>query len=305
MPTKPNKKMPNQCAPNRKSHTDTCLTLAELQSVAALYNKGTSPGPGPGPGQIPLSAFGSQKDLLKHLEAKFAPVCKSRGETCWLEQDIFKGSRDLYNALTRAYRPPKPSSWKKNRREWLNTYDILNVMKQYEEAAPTLEFLGVFPVDFAEQAASGSCVIQSMCKFDIGALKTRGKTAFGIVLNLDRHDQPGSHWVACYCCLDPDNPKYGICYYDSGGDPPPPLILNFIKTVYRQVDDAPRFQKRFNPTQHQFQDTECGIFAMLFIALCLEHTQDTYRAVRKRIKRIASDPQDKNIHAFRDFFYRE
>lgn len=299
-----------QCSPSRKHLTDSCLTLAELQSVASLYNKEASTNEKP----IPASTFKSRHALLKELKTRFKKTCPAnKPETCWLEQNIFKTPRaqELFSSLNGAYRPPKPSSWAKNEREWLNTYDILHVMKQYE--TPQFEFLGVFPVDFAqahgqEQKHTTSkvkqCIVQQMCNFNIDEFKARGKTTFGIVMNLDRHDQPGSHWVACYCCLDPDSPKYGICYYDSGGERPPKPIIEFIKDIYDQQGDSGNFQKKYNPTQHQFQDTECGIFSMLFITFCLEHPRESYRAARKRVKTHASDPKDDKIHRYRNLFYR-
>ena len=295
--------MPPSCSPARDGMKDSCLTTAELQSVAALYNEEETNKLN----KIPLDAFKSRQLLLNSIHDKFAQTCKNKSETCWLEHGIIRKSDQLYNALQKAYRPPKPGTWKNNKREWLNTYDILNVMKQYEDKHTTFEFLGVFPVDFAKKTqqtpshpSSPSCVVQSMCNFSVVDFKKRGKTSFGMVLNLDPHDKPGSHWVACYCCLDVNDPKYGICYYDSGGLKPPKPILDFIKNIYNQVDDPKHFQKRYNPTKTQFQDTECGIFSMLFIVLCLKH-REGFRDTRKRIKTHRNDDW---VHTFRDHFYR-
>ena len=289
-----------QCSPSRKHLKDSCLTFAELKSVASLFNKDASlynlkP--------IPMESFSSRTSLLKQLKQRFDAKCKGAAvETCWLKQDVLKShAQQLYNALDSAYRPPKPSSWATNDREWLNTLDILKVMQQYDN--DKFEFLGVHPVDFAKKS-NNACIVQKMCNFSVSKFRSSGKTSFGLILNLDRHDQPGSHWVACYCSMDPASPKYGICYYDSGGDEPPQDILDFIKDVWTEVDDPDRFQKKYNPTQHQFQDTECGVFSMLFITLCIEHPVDNYRAIRKRVKAIASDKSDDKIHKFRDVFYR-
>ena len=318
-----------QCSPARERNglkDGCCLSLAELQTVAALLNKEADISLNKNHVKqkpIPLSAFVDRESLIAALTRHFEPKCgktnamsKHSGQ-CWLNQSVVKdqkqtlstsASKLLYEALQNAYKPHKPISWKKNRREWLDTYDILNVMKQYEAKYTTFEFLGVFPVDFAKKISTpttvgvaATCVVQEMCHFDISDLKARGKNSFGIIMNLDRHDQPGSHWVACYCCFDPNSKKYGICYYDSGGNKPPEPIADFIKTVVRQINDKTHFRVKYNNVRHQFKNTECGVFSILFVTLCLKNQHLTYHATRKLIVR---DKEDKKINKLRDHFYQ-
>ena len=47
-----------------------------------------------------------------------------------------------------------------------------------------------------------------------------GKNKIAIVFNLDRHDQPGSHWVSLFIDLEC---KF-IFYFDSAGNPIPEEI---------------------------------------------------------------------------------
>ena len=61
-----------------------------------------------------------------------------------------------------------------------------------------------------------------------------------------------------------------------------------------------RFRKGRNKTKHQFKDTECGIFSMLFIALCLENPKLTYLQVLKLVK---TDRNDNGVFNLRDYFY--
>lgn len=279
------------CSPQRfdaKSQTGTCLTLAELQSVAALYNKKHPETP------IPLVKFANAKELVKALDARFKKKCKNKGDACWIKQDEVK---ELYHKLQNNYRPLYPKEWIKNKRTWLNTYDILHVMKQYED--PTFKFLGVFPVDF-NQKIGDRCIVSEMCGFSV--MKFIGKS-FGIVFNLDRHDQPGSHWVSTFCNLDPKSSKFGICYYDSGGVKPPTYITEFFKSVVTQVTDVfpnhhHQFQVKYNNTQHQFLNTECGIFSMLFIIICKENPHEPYRSSRMKVPN-----HDNKVHKFRHLLY--
>lgn len=280
------------CSPQRNmNRTDNlCLSHAELRSIAAQYNHEN-----PSPNPIPTSAFKDKGELIKQLNSRFAGKCPKNGDHCWIEQTT---NAELYNKLSRNFRPKKPKSWEKNEREWLSNYDILHVMKQYEEAFPDFKFLGVFPIDFAEKDV---CSLNNICGFNIKQLKEKKQTRFGVVLNLDKHNEPGSHWVSIFCNLDPASPQYGICYFDSGGTQPHPMIKNFIKTVCDEVNDPTRFVAKYNNTRKQFQNTECGVFSSIFIAACLKHAKKNYKSVRALIK---SDRNDNQIHQFRDVLWR-
>jgi len=307
-----------QCSPVRQGLGKSCLTLAELQTVASLYNKECQDGKEQRVsgtykhGLIPLHAFKSRDTLLSEIQVRFKEKCGLAGHAdhCWLEQDVIKSSSELYTALQKNYKPRKPSSWIKNDREWLNTFDILKVLSQYQEKHSHFSFLGVFPVDFVvKQKEGNSCIVQDMCNFNLASLVDQSKTSFGMIINLDRHDQPGSHWVGLYCCWDPASPKYGICYYDSAGEKPPKTVGTFIKTVIAQEKElAPnhkkQFQVKYNCDRHQFKGTECGIFSLLFVILCVEKSKLKFREVRKKIKDLA-DRNDNGIHKFRKVFYRD
>lgn len=290
------------CAPDRLVNHESygsCLTLQELQSVAALYNRNVKNAKD----KIPKSKFRSSSGLVKALNEKLKPNCKGNEDHCWLDQPYVKSS-PLYHKLKQNFRPEKPASWNRNEREWLNTLDIMDVMKQYERMDKTFKFLGVFPIDFAQETSPGVCIVQEMCKFDIRNLISNGFIHCGIVFNLDKHNQPGSHWVATYINVNPESPKFGLCYYDSAGIRPKPMILDWLKTVKSQMVDyfppdiAKRIVTKYNHEQHQFQNTECGVFSMLFIICCMENQYEPYRDTKQRISK-KKDRGDKSIHDYR------
>ena len=271
-----------QCSPSRK-HAEACLTLSELKTVAAIHNQS-----------------GSSKKIEKvsHAPSELRKV---------IESHLEKGSeadRLYQNLVKKALKPPKPKEWKANPRKWLNTFDILEVMKQYEDAHPTFVFLGVFPVDFAEREVCSRTDdgMANMCHFDVQALIKEGKKSAGMVINLDRHNQSGSHWVAWYCCFDEKDPKYGQCYYDSGGRTPSPHMEAFMRSVQTQMPKHVRAQ--FSSDRHQRQNTECGIFSMVFIISCLELKHENYVGVRKHIGQFV-DQGDHGIWKWRSRLYRE
>lgn len=285
------------CAPNRinmYNKNRTCLTLHELQVVANEYNKNHMENP------IPESAFQSAFRLRTELEERFK---QCDNDACWIEQDVVK---DVKGVLSGNYRPPMPAEWTSNDRTWLNTFDILKVMKQYED--DTFVFLGVFPLDFY-QKKNNVCISRNMCDFKIDGYIDKGKTQFAAIVNLDKHDQSGSHWVSFFCNADPKSPKYGLCYYDSVGHKPPLPIYNFLKDVRlqiinywdsRKITTLP-FSGKYNYNKHQVKNTECGIFSMLFCILCTEFPNETYKETRDRVPTHRNDDM---VHSLRYILYR-
>ena len=96
-------------------------------------------------------------------------------------------------------------------------------------------------------------------------LKQKGKTQIGFVLNLDDHNQSGSHWVGVFVDLD----KKGVYYYDSVGKKPEELVVNFmnkVKNYFKQKGVPDKDIKiGHNKVQHQHGNTECGVYSIRFL----------------------------------------
>ena len=71
------------------------------------------------------------------------------------------------------------------------------------------------------------------------------------VLNLNTHDQRGSHWV---CWFKQENERY---YFDSFGEPPPLELLRYLKTPEEFKSNAPVIRRSAVIVQH-FGSNECG-----------------------------------------------
>lgn len=293
-----------KCAPsafdNYKS-TLSCLSANELITIAALYNKDIEKKEE----RLQMKDFANTKKLVEFLNKRFSNVCRPNDDYCWINQPSIKSS-DLYQKIKKNYRPEKPSSWKYNKTTWLNTYDILNVMNQYSEKYQNYKFLGVFPIDFMDTYNNSSvCIRPNICGFHINDLIKENKTEFGIILNLDKHDQPGSHWVSIFGSIDPKSKKFGLIYYDSLTIKPTNYILKFCEIFKKQVNET--FDKKisnkmilqFNKIKHQFKNTECGMYAMIFNILCIENKNETYV---KTLCRIDTGSDDL-INEYRDKLY--
>jgi hypothetical protein len=299
------------CSPERSSKkgTTTCLTLQELQLIAKDYNETM------GKNVIPISK--SKKKLYEDIRKQLSQYCgqNHNSDYCWIDQPFV--SHTTKSQLTSAFRPKRPSEWYKNRYTWLNTFDILDVMKQYEMKYKDFSFMGVYPIDFQQTYPDNTnrCIGRVFCTFDIDRdVFAHKKKRFAFVLNLDRHNQSGSHWVAIYCNLDTRKPNYGIYYYDSVSSPPSQEVQKFMKKVAQQVSERnanktiggrassrtstqPKFELNFNTVQKQSKNTECGIFSIVFITQMLRQKY-TFDFICDNMRR------DDDMNSIRDVLYR-
>lgn len=262
----------------------TCYSKNNLIDIANEYNKLS---------QNKININQSHEGLRANLEKAFQKVCKDE-EICWVNNDIIDNP-ELRNKVTNAFRPPKPRSWYDDKNTWLNTYDIMFVLEQYEKLYKDFKLMGVYPIDFAYTDEDGRCIGDELCDFDIKKFKAQGKRQFGMVLNLDYHDEPGSHWVSLFCNLNPKKPNYGIFYYDSVANPPPPEVVEFMDRVKKQVNDK-KFKVKSNKIQKQFGNSECGIYSIIFMTQILKE-QFSFEFICKHMR------TDKEINRLRDVIY--
>jgi hypothetical protein len=184
-----------------------------------------------------------------------------------------------------------PANWKKNINEWLSSSDIVNVLRQYEATFNEFKFLGPSPTDYYFMETPTQCVWQSLCQFNLRQHLASGKRKFGIVFNIDPHDLPGSHWVAVFINADTRR----IYYFDSTGDEIHKDILRFVREVQdksREIGPEYEFDiktSQTHPLEHQYGDTECGMYVLYFIITMLRNKRDVYQSVFKNPKRKIPD----------------
>lgn len=284
---------PQYCAPKKFGKGDTCLTRKELLLIAHDYNNSIS---------NPKKKIGlslSKKRLYNVIRERLSDTCDD--EYCFIEQGFVADEHK--RELESSFRPKKPREWYKNKRTWLNTFDILHVMKQYEALHKNFTFYGVFPMDFQKNYPSSTqCIGSSLCTFHISDLFKRKKEQFAFVLNLDHHNQSGSHWVSVYGNLNPNKNNFGIYYYDSVSNEPTKEVRQFFTQVATQVKEyfqeniSKKFTIKFNTVQKQFKNTECGVFSMVFITQMLKYIDFDY--ICKFMKK------DDQMNDIRDVLYR-
>ena len=192
--------------------------------------------------------------------------CKK--EDCWLKEISDTKLRKEIDEMI--FAPDQPPEWKNNPDEWLSNYDIIDVLKQYEKDNKKFKFIEPTPIDFDDTPSDmyGSCVTEELCKFDLKQYIKKRKTKIGIIFNLDKHNESGSHWVSLFIDLDD---KF-ILYFDSAADIIQPEIQELVDLILKQASELGihlEYEKDNEPFEHQMGNTECGMYSLYFIITLL------------------------------------
>jgi hypothetical protein len=217
--------------------------------------------------------------IAKTLKSKVQNVyklssCGEGDDHCLLDKSNI--SESSKKELRKQYlRPRYPKQWINDPDMWLDNYNILAVMRQYQEAVPSFKFLGVFPIDFSapnpyrqggQEGGTPQCLYNELCTIQLKEEYKKGIRGIGIIFNLDPHYKGGSHWVGMYINLNKKD-NFECSYFDSYGMKTPPLIARLMRSFTLQV---PNIKLGFNARRFQFGGSECGMFSMYFIICMLQ-----------------------------------
>jgi hypothetical protein len=264
-----------KCAPNVKYQDGSCFTLDVLKDIAIKFNqkhKNKS---------NHISVNAPRSELIKNINSKMDSKCDD--QICWIKE-LVNDKLQHDKILSNTFRPIGPDG----KYDWLSTSDINMVMEQYMKVYDDFAYLGTVPYDFEIIIGlefSNNHFIENNYK--------NGRTKFGMVINLDTHDMNGSHWVALYADLK-NNQVY---FFDSAGDKPRKRIRKFVNRIVKFIYYKLHSEKldinhvldnikknnntsiikkisaidiRHNNVQHQFGNTECGVYSINFILRLLE-----------------------------------
>lgn len=262
------------CSPNAEKYYNedgVCFSRTSLIKLAESWNSS-------GKNVIKGIKGKSKKQLVKELNERLKPECGDKNSVCWEE----KLNTDKNPIIKRDLRPKMPKAWvEDNPDSWLSNWDIQKVMIQYEEKPEFhYKFLGVVPINFEDKDAHGECISKEVCKLykTLPKLIKGGLQCVGLITNLDRDDEPGSHWTSLFICVDHTKNCFGAYYYDSVSRVPPKEITAFVtslknvlikylvksnaKLTPKELHD--KFTFKYNKVRHQYGNNECGVFSMVF-----------------------------------------
>ena len=295
------------CSPYIKNKTPldhTCLSKEALEILKNSFNERYKDTPDK---QI---VENTSVKIWENLQEKI-PSCEK--ETCWL--NLIPDLKLKNKMQEHFFAPFQPNEWKTNPNAWLSNYDILNVLTQYEKAHPSFLFLGPSPIDF-DSLNNKQCVWEELCKLSILKEYENGKRQIGIIFNLDKHNEPGSHWVSMFIDLE-YNPKPFIFYFDSTSIPIPSRIQHLKNRILQQWQTFPyRKGKMYfyqnNRTKHQLYNTECGMYSLFFLITLLSRElrdpdeKKTRSLSFSQILKIFLGPKrisDKQMEKFRGIYF--
>ena len=301
----PSKESDKKCAIGKKWENGSCLSLDKLKKISNNDNiKYKSK-----PNYKPINITDEKESLVEQLNKRLK---ECSDQICWTRLNIIKEIDEDRSIRDGTFLPKGPS----DKYEWLSTNHIDQVIAQAQEIHNDFVFLGAVPYDFEELSGL------EVYNIDFEEYqKNHKKNKFGMVINLDTHNKKGSHWVALYFDLK----KNQIYFFDSVGKRPGSRIRKFINKIIKymyfklykekliindviknrdsgNLRDSKQYKNleaidvRFNQNQHQFKDSECGVYSIYFI---LELLND-----RSFQELSVSIVKDEEMNRFRSKYFR-
>ena len=256
------------------------IAHGRMAKTRKIKYKALNPGPyqcHPKVGKVRPAKGCFPPDILQRMGVK-RPEGKIQEWTFLQSSNLSDEEKKLY--AKEYLRPKQPDVWRSDPDQWLDSTNIENVMRQYEEAYPDFEFMGPYPIDFAApdpyvKTGLKKCLNNEVCELKVlNAMDNGTKTnCIGIIYNLDPHFKGGSHWVGLYI----DILKHKCYYFDSYGMFPPKQIARFMRWLTLQ---DPKMKLMYNGRRFQHKNTECGMYSLYFIIRMI--SGDAFRAFTRQ-----------------------
>jgi len=274
------------CSPSNTDKSYTCYTDDDLIKLKHMWNLRH-------PDRKLVT--NDSKEIWKTLKFYYSNICNK--ESCWVKQ-MAGNNANMKKELMESFAPQSPKTWETNPNEWLSTLDIVAVMNQYEKKYKCFDFIGPSPIDFDKYESDGKCVWEELCNFSLKEQIAHGKTKIGIIFNTDTHDNSGEHWISLF--INVKNKQ--ILYFDSVGKQVPREIKHLSDKIIRQGKQLTTpihftFDQNY-PVEHQYGDTECGVYSLFFIVQMLKDNISAQYLKTHILK-------DKYIQQFRRIFFNK
>lgn len=250
------------CSPGESDVNGSCLDSEMILILAKAVNKMSS---------------GNRKfkeiDMNRSVEDIHGDIChiisrisSCSSEACWSSIKSLSNEMGSHRSKMPGYfRPMMPDSWRKDYNKWLSTFEIEEVLNQYE-SDDSFYFYGAVPMDFKK------CSVSDLCSINIKKHLKAGETKIGIIFNTDPSTKQGEHWISMYVDLGQHNATNdGIYYFDSYGAKPKKEVAALIRKIKKQGKAMGRNIIYFyNDESYQKKNSQCGMYAIHFIKEMIE-----------------------------------
>lgn len=257
---KPRDYSATKCAPHLEFENGSCIPLTLLIEMAKAYNEYHKNEKSK---QIKLDSKLNmlysddyKKYLLLEFKNRFDGDQKDWINSKYLELLSEEHKDYLENKV---FRPDGPQG----RFDWLSTIDINKVLRQYEEKYHDFKFLGAVPIDFMDLDDL------PFRNFNFKELEREGIKRIGLIFNTDKSTGRGKHWISLFVDLD----KAQIYFSDSMGTRQPKEVNEFMKLIEKYLTEIKKKKNldvKYNKTQHQKGNSECGVYSINWILRLLK-----------------------------------
>jgi hypothetical protein len=280
---------------------NSCLSLEIIKQLVAAWNNKNI--------EDKIDINQPAQSMYRELKSKF----EGDDEIMWFEHDIISSLLDkkkIDEVRNKYFKPIAPESWSSNHEQWLSNLDIEKVLNQYEEKYPEFKSYGALPIDFALKSGD-RCIINELCAISLEALMKREIKYIGIVFNLDKHTESGSHWIALFVNI----PSGEINFWDSVAKPAPDEVEELMGKLHKQLTQIHKdnrdlyrkcnckfneVKKQYNTVRHQFENSECGMYSLHFIIEQLDEGKDFKKVCRNIINDSKMNAMRKEYFIIKD-----
>ena len=282
--------MNNKCGPVFGFVEGSCIPLSILQQIADEYNKNVNDN-----NKIKtLRDIEIKENNLEDYKLYLVnelQIALGKNQKEWYENKLLKNlNSEIVDILKKSiFRPEGPDK----QFEWMDSVRMKIVMKQYEDLYHKFKFLSCVPLDFENFPS-----VYKLTNIDYEKLENEGKTRFGIIINSDRHTGGGQHWFMMFYDLE----KGEIYFIDSCANPPArygkeiDIFVNGIKNyLISKGFKEDEIVYKYNKIQHQYKNTECGVYSMYYILQFLK--KKTFKEITENIL------SDDDVNEYRLIFF--
>ena len=240
-----------------------------------------------------------KKMLHDQISDKLSKMSKCGSEKCWVTiREVKKRlDSDELELFKESFKPNMPIEWEKDFNTWLTTTDLNEIMDQLKDKYPNFHPYNALPIDF-DLKEDNQCVSGDLCNIDLNKHFDNGEHNIGVIFNMDKHNEPGSHWTAMYIELIPCCRKTpSIYYFDSIGKKAPKQVMDLVDKLQDQYKSikGKNMDYLYNDVKHQQGNTECGIYCLHFLETMLKGTEFEYYINNKN--------DDDYMEKFRQYYF--